>query len=281
MLRETHAPAERKIPILMYHSISTSDSPRFRVNAVPVVEFQRQVDVIASLGCQTLTVSQYGQILAGNAFLPPRPVLFTFDDGYADFFDQALPYLEKYQYTATVYMLSALVGGSAQWLAAPSERSRPLMNRGHLTYLAQSGFEIGSHGCHHLPLDTLRQEDARNEIQLSKKNLEAMLEIPIQSFAYPYGYYTAAIRRMVAQAGYTTACSVEKGISSLRDRPFDLARIPIQPGLSEAQFHALLQGHGLAAAPVFPSFRSKIRGALRRSLARVRPPAAPEWGSIA
>jgi peptidoglycan/xylan/chitin deacetylase (PgdA/CDA1 family) len=251
----------------MYHSISESDNPNFRANTVSPRAFAAQMDWLAQAGFTTLIVSEFVECIAGEFALPERAVVLTFDDGYADFVDNAYPILEKYNFTATLYIVAGMMGNAARWLLDEIEKRRALLNQAQLYRLTSLGFECGAHGFSHRCLDTLSLADARAEIYLSKQILEECLEQEITSFSYPYGFYTAAIRRKVQDAGFVSACSVEFAISSTQDRPFDLARIPINPDIQIDAFERLVIGEGLRVAPVQPRLPSQARSVLRRSLA--------------
>src|SRR5438874_1635195 len=96
---------KKKIPILMYHSISCSYNPRFKEFTVPPEVFAEQMAYLHEHNYTTLTVTQLAQ--ARNAgSLPEKPVVITFDDGFADFLTVAWPVLQRYKFAATMYIPS-------------------------------------------------------------------------------------------------------------------------------------------------------------------------------
>ena len=107
-----------RIPILLYHSVSLAPPPVIAPFAVTPQDFERQLDLVASGGFSVLTVSAFAEALTGREPLPPRPLLITFDDGFADFYDTALPALRERALRATLYVPTALLRGSPL-LAAP------------------------------------------------------------------------------------------------------------------------------------------------------------------
>ena len=89
-------PAEQ-IPILMYHSIDEGCSSRFRRFTVDPSSFRAHVQYLSDNGYQTVTVSELIEAMDGRAVMPCKPVVLTFDDGFADFHEAALPILIEFR----------------------------------------------------------------------------------------------------------------------------------------------------------------------------------------
>ncbi|MFZ6030850.1 MAG: polysaccharide deacetylase family protein [Chloroflexota bacterium] len=266
-INRPHQPVGQPVPILMYHSISETGTPGFRVNTVAPPMFAEQMAYLYRHGYHTLTVSQFVGCIRRQDSLPAKTVVLTFDDGYMDFYTAAFPILKRYHFTATIYMVVKFIGGTAQWLTYRQEKHRQLLNTAQLRQLIALGFECGAHGYTHRSLDTMPLDAAWDEITRSKQLLEQNLFQKVMSFAYPYGYYTHAHYAMAQKAGFTSICTVERAISSTGDDPFALARIPVSSATSMAAFKRLLAGEGLRRAPVGPRLPTRLRGFLRRSLA--------------
>lgn len=118
-----------------------------------------------------------------------------FDDGYTGLLDNALPILNKYGFTASVYVCTDYLGKSNDWNFKDKSR-RMHLNVEELKELICAGWEIGSHGVTHESL--LRLDDADIEWQLkeSKKILEELFG-PVISYAYPYGDISPYIETQV------------------------------------------------------------------------------------
>src|SRR5437764_272682 len=100
----------QRVPILMYHSIADEASRAFRPFAVPPALFADQMAYLAQNGYTPLTVTRLVQTWAGGGELPARPIVLTFDDGFADFHTHALPVLYRYGFTATLYVTTGFIG---------------------------------------------------------------------------------------------------------------------------------------------------------------------------
>ncbi len=269
MLREARA-----IPILMYHSISQSANPRFMDLCVPPAMFTAQVDYLYQHGYTFLNVTQLIQALSGNLPLPERPVVLTFDDGFADFYEHALPTLFRYNLTATLYISTGFLGRTSLWLQHERETDRPMLTWQQLGEINDCGIECGAHTHSHPKLDTLPPAVARSEITRSKDLLEQHLGQKIESFAYPFGYYTAYTRWLVKEAGFTSACTVNLAMSSEAADHFALERLMVTPAMDMGAFHALISNnHSSQLKKMYVRARIPVKQTLRycaASLSRFR-----------
>ena len=162
-----------------------------------------------------------------RATLPARPIVVTFDDGFADFYDDAWPVLKRYEIPATLYVTTGYVGSTSRWLTPEGEGQRPMMSWEQIVELDRKGIEMGAHTFTHPQLDTLSSSQAWDEISQSKWQLEEQLAHSVASFAYPHGYYSNHVRNLVRQAGFSSACAVKHALSDTSDDRFALARVII------------------------------------------------------
>lgn len=232
---------KKQIPILMYHSISESRNPKFRQLAVPPASFADQMAYLYQHAYTPINVTQLVNLLSkGSSALPERPVVITFDDGFADFFTGALPVLKQCGFTATLYTTTGFIGGTSRWLRREEEISRPMLTWDQLAEISAHGIECGAHTHSHPQLDTLPLAVARNEIRQSKELLEQHLGQDVSSFAYPFGYYTPTIRQQVKEIGFTSACAVKFMMNFETTDTFTLARLMVGPDMNLDAFVALL-----------------------------------------
>jgi peptidoglycan/xylan/chitin deacetylase (PgdA/CDA1 family) len=259
----------RRVPILMYHSISFSQNPRYRRFTVAPEQFEEQLDYLATHGYTALTVSDYAQRIAGDRQLPSRPIVLTFDDGYADFHSAALPLLQKYHCTATLYIITGYVGGASKWLRREGEADRALLTWSQIREVAASAIECGAHTHTHRPLDWLADADLQREIALPQRLLAENVGVP-ESFAYPFGYYSRAARALVQQAGYTSACAVRYALSSPHDDQFALSRLIVTADTDLPSFEKLLLSGGRLPEAAYLRLRSVAWARVRQGRQMIR-----------
>ena len=262
------------VPILIYHSISSVATPKFRQFVVSPGAFGEQMAFLHQQGFTPVTVTQFIQARSRGAFAPgERPIILTFDDGYADFYTAALPILRQYNFTATLFVTTAFVEGASRWLRRERETARRMVNWQQLSEIVTCGIECGAHTHTHPQLDTLSATAARNEMAHSKELLQDHLGQEVSSFAYPYGYQTARLRQLARETGYTSACAVRHAKSSLNDDAFCLARLMVHANTDLNTFAALLSDGNaspLAAARTFYlRARTPAWQCIRRSAASV------------
>jgi peptidoglycan/xylan/chitin deacetylase (PgdA/CDA1 family) len=133
---------------------------------------------------------------------------------------------------------------------------------------SDQGFEVGAHGVTHRQLDTLPPTWAAREAVDSRKQIEDHISQPVTSFCYPHGANDGTVRRLVAAAGYTTACATVPAISGLRDEPFALARVPVLRDTSDAHLAWLMES--LPHAPLRERVATRVWRVARRQLATLQ-----------
>jgi len=131
-----------------------------------------------------------------------RACVLTFDDGFADFFDTALPILDTYGIRATVFVISGFIGGRSTWdVYGP----RPHLDAEQIRRIAQAGHEVGSHTATHPDLLLLASDDARREFIDSKKTLEDIIAGPVRSISFPFGRWNRRLWELARECGYRNA----------------------------------------------------------------------------
>jgi peptidoglycan/xylan/chitin deacetylase (PgdA/CDA1 family) len=261
---------ENLIPVLLYHSVADQVAPGFRRWSVPPDVFAAHMSYLREHRYAPITVTQLASAMDARGLrLPERPIVITFDDGLADFYSGAWPILRRYGFSSTLYIVTGYVGSVSRWLAADGEGERQMMDWAQVAEVCADGVECGAHSHSHPQLDTLSLVAARGEIVRSREELEEHLDRPVTSFAYPHGYYSPAVRRMVQEAGYSSACGVKHAVSTLADDRFALARIIVSSNVDVESFGRLLVGQGLLIAP-HERMQTKMWRWYRRSAALVR-----------
>jgi len=171
--------------------------------------------------------------------------VITFDDGYADFYTEALPILERFGFAATVFVTTG-------WLAdaGPHAAGRPLdrtLTWSQVKEAAAHGVELAGHSHSHPQLDQIDGATLREELGRNKALLEDELGRPVTTMAYPYGYSNARVRRAVAAAGYEAACAVNNALAAPAHDRFAMPRLTVGRSTTMAKFQAAVAGRGVPA----------------------------------
>jgi len=215
------------IPILMYHQIAEAPARGnpFRGLCVSPRRFRRHMIWMRRLGYRGLSMRHLMPYLRGEQ--AGKVFGITFDDGYRNVYDHALPVLNELGFTATTYCVANQVNGSNIWDMDKGIAFSPLMNASEMLRWTQQGHEIGSHTLDHVRLSNCTLDESRRQIEGSKNVLEELLGTPVTAFCYPYGDQTPLHRQMVRLAGYENATLVQRGRASTGDNLFALPRVTV------------------------------------------------------
>lgn len=164
-----------------------------------------------------------------------RPtVCITFDDGYADNCEQAVPWLLEHRFPFT-YFVTSDHAQSGDPFEHDAKRGCPLTPNSveQLRQMAAAGVEIGAHTRTHADLGKIALEaELFDEIVGSKRDLESLLDRPVRYFAFPFGLaenMSTAAFRIAFQAGLWGVCSAYGGYNMPGDDSFHLQRIHGDP----------------------------------------------------
>jgi peptidoglycan/xylan/chitin deacetylase (PgdA/CDA1 family) len=156
----------------------------------------------------------------------------TFDDGYRDFAELAVPVIREANASATLFVPSGWIGKVNAWDAGHAELREILTDR-ELRELEPSVVTVGAHGLKHRRLAGLSLANLRSETIVAKDVLEQACGRSVTLFAYPYGQaddFDQTAEQAVATAGFVAACSTRFGRGSRPQERFRLRRVGIEPG---------------------------------------------------
>lgn len=256
----------QNIPILLYQSVNDQRPTESKPWAVSRGMFEAHLDKLTELGYVGLTVGQLTKLTRAGCPVPERAVVVTFDNGFADFASNAWPLLKARGLPATLYVTAGLVGGSSESLGPGGADRLPILGAVDIGELADDGVEIGAHSMTHTQLDAIGRERAWREILDSKNALEAIVRGPVETFAYPHGYHDRATRKMVADAGFTSAAAVRNALSHEGDDRYALARYTVKADCTAEHLAGVLDGRHAKRA----SGRERLRTGAWRQVRRIR-----------
>ncbi len=211
------------ISIFMYHQIAEIPGEADpRGQAIPPAQFERQMRHLASNGYSCLSLEQAVNHFRSGEQVPARSFVLTFDDGYQDFRTNACPILEKYGFTATVFLVAGRMGARSDWWGQDGARSGLLLTWDEARDLAQRGYSLGSHSLSHPFLNRIDERAAFEDIRQSRALLEDRLGRQIDFFSYPFSETNPRVAELVEAAGFSAACAGYLGAWSI----FNMWRVP-------------------------------------------------------
>ncbi|MCK6619999.1 MAG: glycosyltransferase [Calditrichaceae bacterium] len=232
---ETWERMVRGVPILMYHAFAGPGEPPSRF-VLPVKRFARQMAWLKRLNYRVISLEEFLQYRRQLQLPPHRSVIITIDDGYAEIATHVHPILCRYNFPATVFLVSRRIGGCYDWQNHEALNGRRLLSWTEIREIASQGIRFGAHTRTHPVLTGISVEDARAEIAGSKADLESALQMPITTFAYPYGEFDEPVQDLVERTGFSGGCSADSGFNNWAIPLTALRRIEIEGTWSLLRF---------------------------------------------
>ena len=197
--------AARVPVVLMYHSISPYEVDPYLVTVRPQ-RLDQQMHWLVRRGLTGVSVRQL--LMMRSIGLGGGLVGLTFDDGYMDFVTYALPILQRYGFTATVFPVAQRLGQDNAWDADGPRK--PLLTPELLQQIAAVGMEIGSHGLRHVSLPAVTDADLAEEVRHSRRVLQEISGQDVAGFCYPWGHVDGRVVDQVRAAGYSYGCAISR-----------------------------------------------------------------------
>jgi peptidoglycan/xylan/chitin deacetylase (PgdA/CDA1 family) len=247
--------------VLYYHSIRPEDRKRFA----------EQLDAIVQ-HAMPLHPARLDSLERGGQYC-----LVTFDDGFVNFLEMALPELASRNIPTLMFAITRALGKSF----GPPSGPEKVMTPQQLRDLPESLVVIGSHTLTHPYLPELNEDHASYEIGESRLELEQLLSKPVRFFSFPFGGMSPRLVTLCQQAGYTQVFSTLPESTSFEKTDYCIGRIRVDPWDWRVEFRLKLAGayNWLPAAialkrtfrDLLPdafglSGRSVKRGAIRQSV---------------
>ena len=224
---------DRTLRVLMYHKVNDLwPNP----TTVPTGVFEEQMSLLSALGYTPVSLDAVLDHYLRGAPLPQGAVLLSFDDGYRDNLENALPILQRFGYPAVLFVPIGFLDDDRPLPHEESLRMLGVRNEtvdwDELSALEAGGIRIESHGIGHRPLSELEPAEATREIALSKLRLEERLGREVEAFAFVKGShadYRPEHASLVQQAGYRMAFTSVSGANGPATDPFRLKRYNVEP----------------------------------------------------
>jgi len=211
----------------MYHylSVPPPDADIYRLDlSVTPDTFEAQMKYLASAGYHPIRISDLTDYLLNGTQLPSKPIVLTFDDGYRDNYENALPVLKKYKFPATFFIIAQFI----------DDQKPGYMTWDQVEDLAIEGMEIGSHTLDHIDLRGKSRSVQASEIAGSKAMIESRIGTPVESFCYPSGQYDAQTISILRSTGYLAATTEIQGMYQSSNDTYQLRRIRVRGSYSAA-----------------------------------------------
>jgi peptidoglycan/xylan/chitin deacetylase (PgdA/CDA1 family) len=215
------------IPVLNYHQINNEDH---NVLTLSDTEFEAQINYLYREGYTAISPEQLVDYLQYGKKLPPNPILITLDDGYEDNYRVAYPILQKYHFTATIFVITDFVGHYNKYLTWDQ-----------ISEMSDYGMSFEDHTLSHISLPKASDEEISKQLVQSKEALEWRLGKKVEYLAYPGGEYDQRVIQMTKDTGYRAAFTVNFGRDRVNSTLYTLNRIPIFGGGSHTFLHFWLR----------------------------------------
>lgn len=221
------------VPILMYHYLSVppagSDIYRRDLSVTPE-QFAAHLDRLQAEGYTTISLYTLHAYLTQGVPLPPKPVILTFDDGYRDNYEQALPLLVARKLTATFFIVTEFI-----------DRERPeYLSWAMVRELYTAGMSIEAHGVDHTTLRGRSQADLEYQALRSYETIQDRIGARPRFISYPAGEYDAATIAMFQSAGYWAGFTTVQGATHRSDELFTIHRVRIRSSTTPDELIKLL-----------------------------------------
>ena len=238
--RGTGQPGDAVVPILMYHVINPPPvSAPYPGLYVPEPEFAAQMAALKSAGFHAVTMDQLeANWTRGVPLGPGKPVVLSFDNGYASQYTNALPVLKQLGWVGVE---------NIQLLGLPPSQGG--LTDAQVRGLLSAGWELDTQGMTHADLIRLDAVGLQYQVAHARSLLRARFGVAVNWFCYPSGHYDATVVDAVRAAGFIGSTTVVPGWASRLDDPYALPRLRVLGGTSPSALLSQIAAAQGAASP--------------------------------
>ncbi len=210
------------IPVLNYHKIELKGD--IGITARQPDDFFRDMEYLSEQGFTPVTFRSVGE----SEVFPDKPVMITFDDGYASVYEHAFSVLSRFGFKAVVFMPASYIGKTNDWDVQFGKKKYRHLSKEQLVSLSAAGHEIAAHGMKHRPFTLFNSKALKAELEESRDILEHITGNPVRSLCYPFGRFNARVIEAVKAAGYQYAmASLYLGAAPAEERNLALRRFNV------------------------------------------------------
>lgn len=214
------------LPVLMYHSISNKKGNEIQLSKDL---FEAQLKFLKDNNYTTLSLDELYDFIIFNKPIPKKSVMITFDDGYVDNYLNAYPILKKYNFRATIFVITDNV-----------DKYPHTINSSQIKEMSINGIDIMSHTEKHEDLSTLTYDRQLYTLTTSKQFLEKVTNKKVVYIAYPYGRWNKDTLKAVKDSGYNMAFSTDGTWTDKSDGIYKLDRVYISSNFNLSEFQRRL-----------------------------------------
>jgi peptidoglycan/xylan/chitin deacetylase (PgdA/CDA1 family) len=235
--------------VLYYHSIPKDKRLAFAKQMDELVRCSRPIP--ADIRRSLLSGARYAAV--------------TFDDGYQDNIDNALPELTQRKIPATFFVVTEALGSTPSWTrcSADPARQEPIMTAEQIEKLPSDLVQIGSHTRTHRMLTQLSEEEARRELSESRRRLSEITHSDVKLFCFPYGAFDDNLLTWCREVGYERVFTTLPHMALSGTDDFAVGRVMSDPDDWWLEFRLKLFG-AYRWLPFAFSFKRKILSTIRQ-----------------
>src|SRR5437588_4888411 len=214
-------------PILAYHVINQPPAQSALPPSlyVPADQFTAQMQALKAAGWHAVTLDQLEANWTRGAPLgTTKPIVISFDSGYASQYTNALPVLRQLGW---VGVENLQVNGLPE--------SEGGLSDAQVRGLVGAGWELDAAGVSQSDLTVLDPAQLSGEVLGARQTLHSRYSVPVNWFSYPSGRYNPAVVAAVRAAGYVGATTSTAGWASPQADRFRLPRLEVVGGTSPSQ----------------------------------------------
>lgn len=240
--KEQASKSDKHIPILMYHSISDDEEeshPYYHVNTSPTV-FEAQMCYLRDNNYSVIDLPDLEKRFDMRD--ASKCAVITFDDGFRNVYTHAFPILNKYHFSATVFLPTGFINEKRS-----SFKGKECMTWDEVRRISSNGIVFGSHTVTHPQLKNLSEKEIEHEIKSSKEKIEDETGKTVDSFSYPFAFpedkeFKRKLKRLLERSSYLNGVSTIIGTANNSQNKYFYPRLPANSDDDVLLFEAKLQG---------------------------------------